>query len=87
MLPPPALPAGARSAEIVGKLTYHMFRRATPDSEATVIVFPEKTLPRKQIDAAELLPPRPAPGDRHPALLAIKDMGGAYARAGHDDHT
>lgn len=51
------------------------------DSGTVLMVLPVDKVPQRPIDPAALHPQQPAPGQNDPAVLALEELGGRYARA------
>jgi hypothetical protein len=71
----------SRPCRITGRLFYSNNNRELPDEGAVVIVLPSGAQPGEKVQVEELRPDIPLPGQRHPGLTAIHELGGAYARA------
>jgi phage FluMu protein Com len=82
--PPTAYNPGgaANDVQIQARFTY-----TTPqgdlatDSGTVLMVLPADKVPQRPIDPAALHPAQPAPGQNDPAVLALEELGGRYARA------
>jgi hypothetical protein len=57
-----------------------------PDSDAAAFVLPQADRPESKIALDGLRPADPAPAENHPGLLALRSMGGGYARADEQGH-
>jgi hypothetical protein len=68
---------------VEGKVTYSPASGAAAgDAEAVIFVLPEREFPLRCLDIEGIGPREPAPADSHPTLVALRQLGGAYARAG-----
>jgi phage FluMu protein Com len=75
-------PRVARPCQVSGSVVFRDRRKeASPDDGAVVILLPQDARPDEKAEVLGLRPDDPTPDSEHPALAAIRSLGGDYARA------
>jgi hypothetical protein len=72
-----------RPCQITGSVTYtNSANRVIPDSESVVVVLPVARRPDPKISVDGLRATDRSTAADHPSVVALRDIGGAFARAG-----
>jgi hypothetical protein len=75
-------PGVPRTCQISGRITYtDTAASSLPDAGSVVIAFPVGRRPEPKIAVDGLRPADPSPAANHPGVVAVRDVGGAFARA------
>ena len=71
-----------RSCQVRGRITYATATDTPlPDADSVVLVFPVSRRPDPKIPVEGLRPSDRVPDASHPGVSALRDLGGAFARA------
>jgi hypothetical protein len=78
----PHVPAAPQSSVLRGKVTFTADGQQLPDEGAAIAVIPESApRPDEKASLSGLRPGDPSPGESHPGVAILRDLGGGYARA------